>query len=109
MYVKYRDVEQIAMDLIEFLSRVPSASDRMIYSSEVLTMLRTRLIDIRNESAYAARDGVTTMMLQERTGKDRSVIEAWSRAWAEKKALPMRRNATNRPWDVGYKTLGSKK
>jgi hypothetical protein len=48
---------------------------------------------------------MTTTKLQELTGKERSTIESWSRTWAEKKGLPLRRNRINRPWDVGYKDL----
>ena len=105
MYVKYRDLEQMALDLLYSLEQIPDSKERMTHSADLLTLLRQRLTDIRNEAAYAARDGVTTTRLQESTGKDRSSIESWSRTWADKKGLPLRKNRINRPWDVGYRNL----
>ena len=105
MYVKYRDLEQMALDLFYALEQIPDSKERMTHAADLLILIRQRLTDIRNEAAYAARDGVTTTRLQESTGKDRSSIESWSRTWADKKGLPLRRNRINRPWDVGFRNL----
>jgi hypothetical protein len=105
MYVKYTDIERLAQDILHLIDSEPSAQQRMVLAADVYSLLRKRLIDLRNEASYAARDGMTTTKLQELTGKERSTIESWSRTWAEKKGLPLRRNRINRPWDVGYKDL----
>ena len=105
MYVKYRDIEQLALDLLHSLDTESDAKNRMVYASDIQRILRQRLIDIRNEAAYAARDGATTTQLQEATGIQRATIESWSRTWADKKGLPLRRNRINRPWQVGYVNL----
>jgi hypothetical protein len=105
MYVKYRDIEQLALDLLHSLDTETDAKTRMTYASDIQRLLHQRLIDIRNEAAYAARDGVTTTQLQESTGIERGTIESWSRTWADKKGLPLRKNRINRPWQVGYMDL----
>jgi hypothetical protein len=105
MYVKYTEIERLAQDLLHLIDSEPTARERMILAADAQKMLRQRLIDLRNEAAYAARDGVTTTKLQELTGIERGTIESWSRTWADKKGLPLRRNRINRPWEVGYKDL----
>lgn len=101
----YVNIERMASDLLHALDAEPDNTTRMKHAAAIYTMLRTRLIDIRNESAYEARDGKTTSDLQTATGIDRGSIESWSRTWADKRNLPLRRNRINRPWQVGYKDL----
>jgi hypothetical protein len=101
----YVNIERLALDLIHMLDAESDNATRMKHAAAIHTMLRQRLIDIRNEAAYEARDGVTTSDLQSRTGIERGSIESWSRTWAEKRNLPLRKNRINRPWQVGYKNL----
>jgi hypothetical protein len=101
----YVNIERAALDLIHMLDATPDNATRMKHAAHVHQMLRQRLIDIRNEAAYEARDGRTTTQLQEATGIERGSIESWSRTWADKRNLPLRKNRINRPWQVGYKDL----
>lgn len=101
----YVNIERAALDLLHMLDAESDNALRMKHASAVYTMLRQRLIDIRNEAAYEARDGVTSKQIAERTGIGRESIDSWSRTWADKRNLPLRKNRINRPWQVGYKTL----
>lgn len=105
MYVNSKDIERLAEDILHIIDSTSDPKQRMVLAADVHTALHQRLIDLRNEAAYASRDGLTTSKLQELTGKRREAIESWSRTWADKKGLPLRRNRINRPWDVGYKDL----
>lgn len=101
----YVNIERMALDLLHMLDAESDNATRMKHAAALYAMLRPRLIDIRNEAAYEARDGVTTKQLQAKTGIERGSIESWSRTWADKRGLPLRKNRINRPWMVGFKDL----
>lgn len=105
MNVKYRSLEDMLMNMLYTLETDTDNVTRMDNAQRLLHIVRTRLVDIRNQAAYDAREGHTTVQLSDLTGIDRKAIEQFSNTWAAKKGIPRRKERRNRPWDVGFSDL----